>query len=174
MSNMDTKDAHEETGHSRSMQEDWLRIGDVAARTGLTQRTIRYYEEMGLLPPPARTQGEYRLYSPDDVTRLQRVVRLKELCGFSLAEIRDSIEAEGGIEQLKSEYRAAGDTATRAEKLEKAISITEGQLALIERKLGQMREMRGELRSRMDRYKARRAELLQGAGAGVGASEERA
>ena len=73
----------------------YQRIEQVAARTGLTKRTLRYYEEIGLLPPPTRTEGGYRLYSEADVQQLERIKRLKDLLGFSLAEIARMFSPNG-------------------------------------------------------------------------------
>ena len=90
-------------------RDQHMHIGEAAAATGLTPRTIRYYEELGLLPAPERTEGDFRLYTARDVRRLSDVARLKELLGLSLAEIKQIVEADEEREQLKSEYRAAGD-----------------------------------------------------------------
>ena len=67
-------------------------IGEVAERTGLSHRTIRYYEEMGLVVPSARTEGGFRLYSEADVERLQLITPMKPL-GFSIDEIRELLDA---------------------------------------------------------------------------------
>lgn len=67
-------------------------IGEVAERTGLSHRTIRYYEEMGLVVPSARTEGGFRLYSAADVERLQLITPMKPL-GFSIDEIRELLDA---------------------------------------------------------------------------------
>ena len=69
-------------------------IEQVATRTGFTKRTLRYYEEVGLLPPTGRTEGNYRRYSEADVELLERIKNLRELLGFSLADIREIIVAE--------------------------------------------------------------------------------
>jgi DNA-binding transcriptional MerR regulator len=63
-------------------------IGEVAERTGLSLRTIRYYEEVGLVVPSARSQGGFRLYTEPDVDRLELIKRMKPL-GFQLEEMRD-------------------------------------------------------------------------------------
>src|SRR5829696_7032449 len=73
---------------------EYLQIGELAEQTSLTQRTLRYYEEIGLLEPPSRMAGGFRLYSPQDVARIQQIVRLKQLLGFSLAEIKTIITAQ--------------------------------------------------------------------------------
>jgi DNA-binding transcriptional MerR regulator len=65
-----------------------MQIGEVAERTGLSLRTIRYYEEVGLVVPSARSQGGFRLYTEPDVERLQLIKRMKPL-GFQLEEMRD-------------------------------------------------------------------------------------
>jgi MerR family transcriptional regulator, repressor of the yfmOP operon len=75
--------------------EGSLRIGQVAALTGTTPRTIRYYEEIGLLPAaPEREPGSHRVYLEADVERLREVLRLKRLLGLSLEELRELSAAE--------------------------------------------------------------------------------
>jgi DNA-binding transcriptional MerR regulator len=68
-----------------------MQIGEVSERTSLSLRTIRYYEEVGLVPPSARTTGGFRLYTETDVARLLLVRRMKPL-DFSLEEMRDVLE----------------------------------------------------------------------------------
>ena len=81
------------------MGRTW-RIGEVAARTGLTPRTLRHYDELGLLVPSARSWGDYRLYDEADLLRLLQVQNLKAL-GLSLAEIADAL-AESSAETAPS------------------------------------------------------------------------
>ncbi len=69
---------------------DLSRIGEVADRLGVSPRTIKYYEEIGLLIPGERSPGGFRLYAEPDVERLRRILRLKDM-GFSLAAIREFI-----------------------------------------------------------------------------------
>ncbi len=73
-----------------------MTIGELAGRAGLTTKTVRYYEQVGLLPPPSRTSSGYRRYGDDDVVRLQFIGKAKRL-GLSLEEIRGilAISAEG-------------------------------------------------------------------------------
>lgn len=73
------------------MSERRMQIGEVAERTSLSLRTIRYYEEVGLAPPSARTRGGFRLYTESDVERLMLIRRMKPL-DFSLDEMRDLLE----------------------------------------------------------------------------------
>ncbi|WP_189056132.1 MerR family transcriptional regulator [Longimycelium tulufanense] len=78
-----------------------MQIGEVAERTGLSLRTIRYYEEVGLVTPSARSQGGFRLYTEPDVARLNLIKRMKPL-GFQLEEMRELLtilDALSGAEQ---------------------------------------------------------------------------
>ena len=68
--------------------QDKMKIGELAKRTGFTTKTIRYYELLGLVAEPERTQSGYRLYTEDDVNRLGFIEKAKRL-GFSLEDIRD-------------------------------------------------------------------------------------
>ena len=75
-----------------------MRIGEVAEITGLTPRTIRYYEEIGLLgggdDAEPREQGKHRCYSGADVERIGEIVRLRDLLGLSLEQLSQLVEAE--------------------------------------------------------------------------------
>lgn len=73
-----------------------MQIGEVAERTGLSLRTIRYYEEVGLIVPSARSQGGFRLYTEPDIERLNVVKRMKPL-GFQLEEMRDLLTILDGL-----------------------------------------------------------------------------
>ena len=86
-------------------EEPSVRIGKVAQRLGVTTRTIRYYEELGLLGGgTARTKGAHRLYGEADITHLQQVLRLRDLLGLSLESIVDLAEAEDMRAALRSEW----------------------------------------------------------------------
>ncbi|RDG38354.1 MerR family transcriptional regulator [Streptomyces corynorhini] len=74
------------------MSDEHMRIGEVAARTDLSLRTIRHYEDTGLVLPSARSQGGFRLYTEADVGRLMVIRRMKPL-GFSLEEMRELLTA---------------------------------------------------------------------------------
>ena len=80
-------------------------IGEVADRTGVTQRTLRFYEEKGLLRPPERMDGGFRLYSDDDVQRIEYIRQLQQYLGFTLAEIKEMVEAEDLRQQIISTFR---------------------------------------------------------------------
>jgi DNA-binding transcriptional MerR regulator len=139
--------------------EGHMHIGEVAEATGLTQRTIRYYEELGLLPAPERTQGDFRLYTAQDVHRLAEIARLKELLGITLAEIKDILLADEAREQLKSQLMEAADAQAQVARLLEVERLTSSQLAILDRKMAQMAEMKADLEARLARYSRRIAEL---------------
>ena len=101
-------------------EQAYLQIGEVAERTGVTQRTLRFYEEKGLLKPPSRLDGGFRLYSEDDVQRVERIKRLQTLLGFTLADIKEMVEAEEVKTQIRAEYRKDAEVSERRAKLAKA------------------------------------------------------
>ncbi|MER5182030.1 MerR family transcriptional regulator [Streptomyces sp. NPDC002896] len=73
--------------------ESIRRIGELARETGLTVRTLRHYDQLGLLSPSARTSGGHRCYTGGDVRRLHRILSLRSF-GFSLGQIRETLAAE--------------------------------------------------------------------------------
>ena len=132
----------------------YLQIGEAAERAKLTQRTLRYYEEKGLLSPPSRMDGGFRLYSDEDMERVERIRELKDLLGFSLAEIKEMLDSEDVRLQLRAEWRSDADTSEKAVKIRKARDITAQQLALIDQKMAKMATMRETLSDRLEKYEA--------------------
>ncbi len=132
--------------------ERFLQIGEAAERASLTQRTLRYYEEKGLLNPPTRMDGGFRLYSPEDMERIDRIRQLKELLGFSLAEIKEMLEAEDIRLQIRAEWRKDADAEDKAEKARRAREVTVQQIALIDQKMEKMASLRETLADRVRKY----------------------
>jgi DNA-binding transcriptional MerR regulator len=90
-----------------------VQIGDVAERTGLSLRTIRWYEEVGLVPPSARSSGGFRLYTEGDIERLELVKRMKPL-DFTLEEMRDLLTT---LDQLDDPITPAAQRVVLRERL---------------------------------------------------------
>ncbi|KUL64003.1 MULTISPECIES: MerR family transcriptional regulator [unclassified Streptomyces] len=91
------------------MSSEHMQIGEVAARTELSLRTIRHYEDTGLVIPSARSQGGFRLYTEADVARLMVIRRMKPL-GFTLDQMRDLLDATDRLDadgELTAEEREA-------------------------------------------------------------------
>jgi DNA-binding transcriptional MerR regulator len=132
--------------------EGYLQIGEASAHAEVTQRTLRYYEEKGLLKPPTRMEGGFRLYSPEDMERVERIKELRDLLGFSLADIKEMVEAEDVRTQLRAEWRKDADLAEKITKMQKARELTIQQIALIDDKMMKMAGMRSQLAERLVRY----------------------
>jgi DNA-binding transcriptional MerR regulator len=89
------------------LTSDKLRIGSFAELAGTTPRTIRYYEEIGLLPCPSqRGHGEHRCYTPADVDRVKEIVRLRDLLGVPLEQLGRLLAAEDPPAELLALVRA--------------------------------------------------------------------
>ena len=129
----------------------------MAEQTGLTARAIRYYEEIGLLEPAARSDGAYRLYDPEDLERLSFIKGLREDAGFSLAEIRQLLEDEAARTQLRARYAASADPAERREILLDAIARVDRQVGSLRSKIERLSSMVDEALARRSRLEARLA-----------------
>jgi DNA-binding transcriptional MerR regulator len=130
-----------------------LPIGAVAREVGLTARAIRYYEEAGLLRPAIRVKGADRLFDASDVQRLHDIKRLREVIGFSLAEIAALLETDERRDQLRERFYGTSNTAVHAEVLRDAITLAEKRLGIVEHKLGQVAAARDEEAQRLARLR---------------------
>ena len=137
----------------------YLQIGEVAERTSVTQRTLRFYEEKGLLKPPTRMEGGFRLYSEDDVHRVEQIKQLQKLLGFTLAEIKEMVEAEEVKTQLSAEYRPGADLEDQRARLARAIEVTERQYAVIRQKVEGLAQMKAHLEQKLNTYRGWLAQI---------------
>ena len=140
-----------------------LRIGEVAKLTGLTTRTLRYWEELGLISPSGyRGRGE-RLYSSTDMARVTRIKDLQELLGFSLAEVRVVLGTEDvdALDRARSEFRW-GDASSerRRELIDEAIEANDNLIARLETTLARIGAFRDERRATAVRLRQKRDEQL--------------
>lgn len=136
-------------------------IEQVAAQTGLTKRTLRYYEEVGLLPPTGRTEGNYRRYTQGDIQRLQRIKNLRDLLGFSLADIREILTTEDERLQIKEAYRQETDINSKIAQLDQSDELIRRQLELIELKIAGLEHMRAALLAKMELHEHKRQNMQQ-------------
>jgi DNA-binding transcriptional MerR regulator len=141
--------------------EAYLQIGEVAERTGVTQRTLRFYEEKGLLRPPTRMDGGFRLYSEEDVRRVDEIRRLQNLLGITLAGIKEMVEAEEILLELRAQYRPESDIAEKRRQLERATEVVEKQAAIVNQKAEQLLEMKTQLQERLKTFAKWSKELDQ-------------
>jgi DNA-binding transcriptional MerR regulator len=132
-----------------------MRIGEVARLAGTTPRTIRYYEEIGLLPAAgSREPGAHRIYAEADVERLTELLRLKDLLGLSLEELKELVEAEGARAELRREWHGGvEDPVRRRQILEQSLTYTGRQLELVRRRRDEIAKLEDELLQRRRRAK---------------------
>src|SRR5579885_2383063 len=117
---------------------EWMRIGDLAEQAGVTQRTIRYYESLGLLPPGEREGHGQHYYTEETLARLRKIGQLKQL-GLSLDEIRDVIDLyftdPSGIQPKQ-----------------KVLAILRQHLAETNQKIGALQQFRSDLQAHITRF----------------------
>src|SRR5438477_5345355 len=145
----------------KANDEPYLQIGEVADRTGVTQRTLRFYEERGLLKPPTRLEGGFRLYSNEDILRVEQIKRLQNLLGLTLAEIKDMVEGEEIRSEMKATYRPDLEPAERLRRVSHLLAVTERQREIIEHKIAALRDMQNDFEEKIKRYKSVEKELRE-------------
>jgi len=138
-----------------------LRIGELAKLAGTTPRTIRYYEEIGILGgDEARVAGQHRTYTEADVERLRKAMRLKSLLGVSLDELKELLEAEDARPARRDELHAPGTSRRRRrEILDQARREVERQRELLARRRAEIAQLDDELRDREALIEQRLLEL---------------
>jgi MerR family transcriptional regulator, repressor of the yfmOP operon len=147
-----------------------FRIGDLAKLTQTTPRTIRYYEEIGLLAPESREPGAHRTYGEEDLERLKELLRLRELLGVSLDELREIAAAESARASLRREWHEGIDDPVRQRQvLEEALGHIDGQLALLRHRRDEIRKLSRELEAKRRRVRDR-LRGLKGAESGPAAT----
>ena len=136
-----------------------LRIGELAEQTGTTPRTIRYWEEMGLLGAGAdRPEGKHRVYTDADVTRVSEIVRLRDLLGLTLEQLASLLEAESARAHVRRELTHTTEPGERKRLLEEAQEHIGTQLGLVRSRLAELNELAAELEDKQRRVAARIAE----------------
>jgi DNA-binding transcriptional MerR regulator len=145
--------------HDHGADTRLLRINEVAAETGLTTRAIRYYEEVGLLAPAARSDGDYRLYDASDLERLQFIRSLRDDAGFSLSQIGQLLEDDAARERNRERFRQTGDRDERRALLRESRARTAHQIEILEAKAARLATMIDEARARARHLDAHLAEL---------------
>jgi MerR family transcriptional regulator, repressor of the yfmOP operon len=136
-----------------------LRIQEAADEVGLTPRSVRYYEELGLLRPAARSEGDYRLFDESDLERLRFIKALRDDAGFSLAEVAQLLEDEEARERGHAAFHATTDPAERKRILCERVASFERQIDTLERKIGRLQTMVEDAEGRRARTVAKIVEI---------------
>jgi DNA-binding transcriptional MerR regulator len=136
-----------------------LRIGELAKSAGLTTRTLRYWEEIGLVKPSRHNDSGERLYSPAQLTRVARIRELQDLLGLTLAEIRVVLESEDALERARSAYRAGAPIDRRRALLADAMEANARLIERIDDRLARIAAFRHECSALAERLHARSEEL---------------
>jgi MerR family transcriptional regulator, repressor of the yfmOP operon len=144
-----------------------LRIGEVAQLAGVTTRTLRYWEQVGLVAPSGHLHGGQRLYSAAEVDRVTRIRHLQFLLGLSLAEIRAVLDTDDVLDRLRTAYREGARADRQRRLLEEAITANDRLIDRLDETLGRIEEFRRERAAKAERMRSRAAELDAAAGAGA-------
>ena len=139
-----------------------LRIQEVASELGLTTRSIRYYEELGLLSPAARSEGAYRLYDASDVERLRFIKELRDDAGFALAEIGQLLDDEAARVRSREAFAHTVDRDERHALVADSLARADRQVGILQAKLGRLEAMVQAADERRARLRRRLADLDAG------------
>jgi DNA-binding transcriptional MerR regulator len=137
-----------------------MRIGEVAELTGTTPRTIRYYEEIGLLSGGTeRELGRHRCYTKADVERIKEIVRLKDLLGLSLEQLSQLLEAESARADIRREFLETDDPDRRHALLLQSRGHIDTQLRLVRARVAELTKLEADLSERAARVQDKVVEL---------------
>jgi len=136
-----------------------LRIGKLAERTGVTPRTIRYYEEIGLLECGERRKGSHRTYDEADVERVLELTQLRDLLNLSLDELKQIVEAEEARAILRRRFHETDSDVERLRIVEEALPHVETQLELVRRRGRELAQLEEDLVARRKSLLARKRQL---------------
>jgi DNA-binding transcriptional MerR regulator len=135
-----------------------VRIGELARAAGTTPRTVRYYEEIGLLvEAEERAAGEHREYTEADVERLRQILQLKRLLGLSLDELHTVVSGEDARAERRRAWEETSDPVEQRRILLEAAGHTDGLLELVRRRKAELEAFEAELNER----RRRRLHLLE-------------
>jgi len=125
-------------------EKDYIQIGELAKMLDVTTRTIRYYEEIGLMSPPKRLTGRVRVYNENDIVRLKFILKLKEL-GISLKN----------MQELASIYQVDGTPDNFMTLIPRLLEILDSHISIIDEKIAKVTSLRQEIcgyRTRIVQY----------------------
>lgn len=151
-----------------------IRIGELAKRAGVTTRTLRYWEEIGLIAPSAHRGSGERVYPASALERVTHIRELQALVGFTLAEIRAVLDTEEILDRLRTVAKAEGPSARRRRLLDDAIAANERLVERLDDRLARLTAFRDERTEKVVRLRARAAELARESAAAAETTRGRA
>lgn len=129
-----------------------MTVEDVVSQLRVTPRTLRYYEEIGLITPAGRSSGGHRLYDQPNIDRLQQIFRLKDHLGFTLQEIREILDAEESLEGLRETFRQNNQSlSSQQTSIDKYIDVLNTLVAKMDAKIESISTMRNTYQERLER-----------------------
>jgi len=140
-------------------QDATYRIGEIAEELGVSTRTLRYYEELGLLTPSGRSSGGTRRYGDEDRQRLLRIRELQAIMGFNLEEIREILHADDRLAELAGEYKRGVTPKRHRAILVEAARLNARTQEQVLAKLAILQAFQAELEAKAARYGERAKEL---------------
>ena len=145
---------------SPTAEEVTLGIGAAAEACGVSERSLRYYQQLGLLTPSGRTPGGMRRYSAEDLARVRRIRELQALLGLNLDEIRVVLDNDDRLARVREEYRSTrAGTGRRRELLQEGLAIHETMAATVDAKIAALQRFRTEVDGSIERVKDLLGEL---------------
>jgi DNA-binding transcriptional MerR regulator len=140
-----------ETAAASAEAGDLLGIGAAAARLGVSERALRYYQQLGLIRP-ACTPGGLRRYSTDDLARVTRIRELQDLLGLNLDEIAIVLRGEDRMAEIRLTYHDERTSPSqRRQLIQESLSLQEGLRATVEAKRTALTDFLADLDARIGR-----------------------
>lgn len=134
------------SGKGLTADIETYKIEEASKESGLTKRTIRYYEELGLLPPPERSKGGMRLYTRAHIERLRQIADARDVLGITLQEIQEFVAIREGMLRHRKQYLEHGENNERKRlELLEVKRFVEKQLEMVDHKLEKLTEFRQEI-----------------------------
>lgn len=142
-------------------KREHFKIDEVSRQSGLTKRTIRFYEDLGLIPAPERTLGGTRNYRREHIELLGRITRLKDVLGVSLEELQKFVRLEETLDTYRQGYRQSASDKKRIATLLEILGVIDEQLGLIDAKIKKIRQAKSEFESMKKRAQGALEKLKQ-------------
>lgn len=134
-------------------EEHGLKIGELAEKCATTTRTLRYYEDLGLIGPLERRNGKFRVYAVETQDRIRQIKELQDLLGWSLDEIRLHFQLDDRVRRLRAAFKEADSPTERLQILDQAREFTELQRVLIAERQARLTGMDLHLQQKLAHYR---------------------